>query len=102
MDWVEPRGRLIKKEERWIVDQRATEREQLAHPTGKTAGRRVTLLSQIDQPEENLDSLCGFVRRNAIGPGKEAEVFAHRQIAVETEALCHVAKLRAHRVALPP
>src|SRR6476620_1495698 len=84
------------------MDQRAAEREQLAHAARQAARRRIAFRLQVHLAQQSLDPRLQFVRRDPVGACKKAQVLEDGQIRIEAESLRHVAKLRPYRVALLP
>ena len=102
MHRIEARGRLIEKEQGRVVHERATEREQLPHPSGQTPGRGVAFFLQIGEAQQIRDLFIQLCHRHAASAAEKAKIFFHRQVGIQTEALRDVTKLRPHLLPLLP
>src|SRR4030095_7983615 len=96
MDRIEARGRFIEKEKRRVVHQRATERDQLPHPARQTPGRGVAFFPEISEAQQIRDTFIQFRYGHATSAAEKAKILLHREVGIQTEALCDVTKLRPH------
>ncbi len=71
MHRIESGSRFIQKKQRRIVNQRATEREQLAHAAGQASRRGRSLLFEIGQAQQSADARFQFRRGNTTRAAKE-------------------------------
>src|SRR5690348_8673526 len=102
MHGVEPTRGLIKKQNRRIVHEGATDRQQLTHSTRQIVSSRVSLLFQINYVKQAVDSLLKLSARHVIGTGEKAKIFQDSEIAIQTKALSNIAELGAHLLPLSP
>ena len=102
MNRIEARRRFIEEKQRWIVHERATECEQLAHPAGQTTRSGVALFLQISQVQQVCNTLVQLRHRDAAGAAEKPKILLHREIGIQTKALGDVAKLRPHLLSFLP
>jgi hypothetical protein len=86
---IDAGGRLVEHEHRWLVHQRARERQLLFHPAGQPIGQPRAERQEAGQLEQTCTAVVKV--RHAVQAGEELHVFIDRQIAVQTEALRDVA-----------
>src|SRR5438874_8668846 len=94
---IKTRSRLVKKQQRGIVHQRATDCQELPHPSGKALGCSVLFFLQINRAKQALDSRFKLSARYAIRATEEPEIFRHSKIEVKAEALRNVTELDAYQ-----
>src|SRR5262249_36468959 len=88
---VDARRRLVEHDERRARQQRVRDGELLPHPAGEGACRPIAERGEC-RALEQLPRARGELRlRQAVESGREAQVLEHRELAVEAEALRHVA-----------
>ena len=85
---VDAGGRLVEQQKLRVGQRAGAEREPLLPAARQFAGK--LLLAALEA--EPLDHRARRRRRlgKSVKPGDEFEIFAHRQILIEAEALCHV------------
>ena len=90
-DGVHAVGRLVEEQDLRRVDQGAGQAELLLHPPGEIA--RQTLLEgrEVAEGQQAVDLLLAPAARDAVDVGIEVDVLHDRQVAIEAEALAHVA-----------
>src|SRR5438876_3481259 len=96
MHRIETRGRFIEKEQRRVVHQRATEREQLPHPARQATRGGIAFFPEISQAQEIRDAFIQFRYRHATSAAEKAKILLHGEVRIQTEALRDVTKLRPH------
>ena len=99
---IKTHSRLVKKQQRGIVHQRATDRQELPHPSGKALGCSVLFFLQINHAKQVLDSRFKLSARHAIRATEEPEIFRHSKIEVKAEALRDVSEFGAHLLPVLP
>src|SRR5437763_1712632 len=102
MNRVESSRGLIKKQQARIVDQRATDRQQLSHSSRKTLRRRILFSFKVDDTQQTLYSLLQFSAGHTISASKKSKILRDGEITVEAKALRHVTKLCPHFLAIFP
>src|SRR4051812_28804294 len=102
VDRIQPRSWLVKKQQARIVDQCATDRQQLPHSSGKTLRRRVLFSFQVNDTQQALYSLLQLSARHTVSAAKEAKILRDGKVAVKTKALRNIAKLCPYFLAIFP
>lgn len=94
MDRIETGGRLIKKKQRRVVHERASEREQLPHPARQAPGCGIAFFPEISQAQQIRDPFIQFRYRHATSAAEKAKILFYREVRIQTKALRDVTKLR--------
>src|SRR5262245_49877252 len=102
MHRVEPARRLIKKQNRRIVHEGTTDRQQLTHSTGQIVSSRGPFFFQVNNVKQAVDSLLDLSTRHIIGAGEKAKIFQDREVAIQAKALRDVAELGPYFLPLCP
>src|SRR5690242_7751224 len=102
MNGIETGGRFIKKEQRRVVHERASEREQLPHPARQAPGRGIAFFSEISEAQQIRDAFIQFRYRHATSTAEKAKILLHREVRIQTKALRDVTKLRPHLLPFLP
>jgi hypothetical protein len=89
-DRVDARGRLVEKQQRRLVDRRASQRHALLPAARERARELVAPLAQADLREQGLDPLRALLGRQVVDPAVKLQVLLDRQVLVQAEALRHV------------
>ena len=98
---VEVRQRLVEQEHGRLADQRARERDTLALAAGELARAPLRKMVDAEQTGCPLDLAFDLGARRALGPQREGDVVANRQVRIEPVALKHhgdAARARRHVV----
>src|SRR6516162_7403173 len=102
MNRIETRGRFIEEEQRRVVHERATEREQLPHSARQATSRSIALSPEISEAQQIRDPFIQFRYRHATGTAEKAKILLHREVWIQTEALRDVTKLRPNLLPFLP
>src|SRR5690349_6484722 len=102
MDRIETGGRFIKEEQRRVVHERASEREQLPHPARQTPGRGIAFFPEISEAQQICDAFIQFRYRHATSAAEKAKILLHCEVRIQTKALRDVTKLRPHLLPFLP
>src|SRR5262245_2604575 len=94
---IDARGGLIEEEDGRVMHDGAGQRQALLEAERELAGTDRELWLEIKRGRHTLDGLAAPPAGEPIRPGKEVEVLAHAEVAVERELLGHVAKPRTSR-----
>ena len=97
---VHPEGGFVQKEHLGPVDQRAHQSQLLAHAAGKIGGEPAGKGRQPRELQELRHAACPGVAVHPVQVGVKGDIFHDRQVAVEAEALGHVADVLPDLVAL--
>jgi hypothetical protein len=84
---VEPRERLVEEHQPRIVQERAFERQPLAHPARETGNLVVATRRQLGAIERTIDARAGVAK--AVQTRVEQEVLGGGQLGVEEEVVSH-------------
>src|SRR5438045_8907885 len=93
MDRVETGRRFVKKEQRRVVHERASQREQLPHPAREAPGRGIAFFPEISEAQQIRDAFIQFRYRHATSAPEKAKILFHRESGIQTKALRHRTKL---------
>src|SRR6185436_15857773 len=88
---IDATGRLVEKEDRRLVQNRAAERQALTPSTGEVARQRRLTAAQAGHLEDEFPPRLHFRAGEPVNAPPEPDVLLNRQQFVEREALRHVA-----------
>jgi hypothetical protein len=88
---IEAGSWFIQDKQGRAVNKRAADRRQLLKSTRELASALLVHRKKVQFREQCLDLAVSPSPGNAIGTGKEPEIFEHRQIWIQTELLGHIA-----------
>ena len=95
-DGIDSRSRLIQKQNRGIVQDRAAQRQALFPSAGKSCRHRAAALGQIGHFKHILLALRAQIPGNAVHSREKVDVLLYGEIVVERKLLRHVADVFAH------
>ncbi len=98
-DWIDPRRRLVEKNDLRFVEQRAGQRQPLFPTAGEGRGELVEVLLQAAEVDQRRDPPFAVRSLELVGAPVEFEILSYREIFIQGERLRHVTDGAAHLIA---
>ena len=93
VEGINPGGGLIKKNDRWLMQQGAAQSQPLPPTGGEFTGLGIATLSQSGHLNHPVSPLCQLLCRQPVDAAVKGDILCYGQVFIEGKFLAHVADI---------